>query len=190
MESGSNIKNRLLKATKSFTLIGVLALILGIIAVVYPQAFGEITTQILGIVLMLGGLARAIFAGAAFSFSSMFLRWIYAVVMIVAGVWIFMNPDMGLEALTIVLGVYFIVDGITSIVYSFSLMPIGGGTWVLINGILGIVLGILIFSKWPQSSEFVVGIYLGIKLIMDGISLVITGYVLRKSLDAISLSDN
>lgn len=175
-------QDKLLKACKSLTIMGILVIVLGIFALVYPQAFGEFSSQFLGVVLVIGGVIRALLAGAAFSFSNMFLRWLYAALMIVAGVWIFMNPDISLEVLTGVMGVYFIIDGLTQLIYSFSLTPIGGGSWVLINGIIGIAIGILIFSKWPQSSEYAIGVYLGIKLIIDGLSLAITGYLIKKSI--------
>ena len=92
---------------------------------------------------------------------------------------------MGLEALTLVMAIYFIIDGITGFVYSFSLMPIGVGIYLLIGGIVGVILGVLILSKWPESSNYALGIYLGIKLIIDGLILALTGHAVRKSAKAL-----
>ena len=129
------------------------------------------------------------FAGLSGSFGSMVLRWLLALLMIFAGVWVVSNTEMGLLALTLVMGIYFIIDGLITIFYSFSLRSFGGGLFLLINGILGFLIGILIYSHWPESSTYAIGIYLGIKLILDGTALAITGYVLRKSLRGVS-SDN
>lgn len=184
----TSMKEGILKGSKTLTIVGILILAVGIIAVVYPQSFGEISTQIIGFLIIVSGFMRFMFAVLSPSMGSMIWRYLFAVLMIIAGVWIIMNPEMGLDGITIAMAVYFLVDGITSFVYSFSLRPIGGGAYLLFNGIIGIVLGILIFYKWPESSNFVLGIYLGIKLIIDGINLTLTGQGIRKTVKSIAES--
>ena len=185
MISQSTIQKGLSKASKSVMLIGILALVLGIVAVIYPAGFGKISVVVIGVFLVIGALLRLSFAFLSYTIGSMLLKYLYALLMLIAGVWIIMNPEMGLEALTLVMAIYFIIDGITAIAYSFSLMPIGGGIYLIISGIIGIVLGILIFTKWPESSNYAIGIYLGIKLIFDGLALVLTGGAVRKSAKAL-----
>lgn len=80
-----------------------------------------------------------------------------------------MNPNMGLEALTMVVAIYFIIDGIRDVVLSFSLVPIGGGMFMLLGGIISSILRGIILSKWPESSIYFLIIYLGVKLIIDGL---------------------
>jgi len=168
------------KTSKVIIIIGVLALILGIIALIYPTGFGEITAKVIGMFFVLGGILRSIFAIASTSMGSLLMRYLYAFLMIIVGVWIIANPDMSLQVITIGMAIYFIIDGITEIIYSFSLMPIGGGMFLLLSGIIGIILGILIFSKWPESSTYFLGIYLGIKLLIDGLMFAATGYAISK----------
>jgi len=179
------MRKGLSKASKSVMLFGFLVLVLGIIAVIYPAGFGKISVVVIGVFLVIGALLRLSFAFLSYTIGSMLLKYLYALLMLIAGVWIIMNPEMGLEALTLVMAIYFIIDGITAIAYSFSLMPIGGGIYLIISGIIGIVLGILIFTKWPESSNYAIGIYLGIKLIFDGLALVLTGGAVRKSAKAL-----
>jgi uncharacterized membrane protein HdeD (DUF308 family) len=181
MLAETKIQKGLIKTSKSVILIGILALVLGIVAVIYPAGFGKISVVVIGVFLVLGGILRLTFAIISFSMGSLLMRYLYAILMIIAGIWIIMNPDMGLEALTLIMAIYFIIDGITGIVFSFSLMPIGGGMYLLISGVIGVVLGILIFTKWPESSNYALGIYLGIKLMLDGLMLALTGNAVRKS---------
>lgn len=181
MSNESTIKEALFKGSKSVIILGVLALILGVVAIIYPDYLGKITTIVLGMFLIIGGLLRLSFAVMSVSMGSMLLKYLYAFLMAGAGIWIVLNPEMGLEALTMVMAIYFIIDGITAIVYSFSLMPIGGGWYVLISGIIGVVLGVMIFSHWPESSNYVLGIYIGVKLVIDGLMLSLTGSAIRKA---------
>ena len=186
MEIESTIQKGVKSVTKYAILVGITALILGIIAVIYPAGIGRFSAVVIGVFLLFGGITRLIFAVLSISMGSLFMRYLYAILMIIAGIWIVSNPDAGLNVLTMIMAIYFIVDGITGIVYSFSLMPIGGGLYLLISGVIGLILGVLIFYKWPESSNYALGIYLGIKLILDGSMLSMTGYTIRKSAKSIS----
>jgi uncharacterized membrane protein HdeD (DUF308 family) len=105
--------------------------------------------------------------------------------MFFGGIWLIMNPEMGMATLTIVLAVMFIIDGISEVTFSFFLKPVGGGTIMLLDGIFSIVLGILIFAKWPASGEWAIGLLVGIKLVIDGIALLTLGMVSKKTVEAV-----
>ena len=186
MEIEATIQKGVKSVTKYAILVGITALILGIIAVIYPAGIGRFSAVVIGVFLLFGGITRLIFAVLSISMGSLFMRYLYAILMIITGIWIVSNPDAGLNVLTMIMAIYFIVDGITGIAYSFSLMPIGGGLYLLISGVIGLILGVLIFYKWPESSNYALGIYLGIKLILDGSMLSMTGYTIRKSAKSIS----
>ena len=55
------------------------------------------------------------------------------------------------------------------------------GGWVLLNGIITLVLGILIWQEWPQAAYWVIGLFVGIDMLLDGWSLVITVLTVRSS---------
>lgn len=176
----TNIQTGVVKASRSVIILGILALVLGIVAVVYPNGIGKISAVVIGVFLVMGGVLRLTFAVVSTSMGSMLLKYLYAILMILAGIWIVMNPDMGLEALTMIIAIYFIIDGITDIVLSFSLIPIGGGIFMLLGGVISGIIGVLILMKWPESSNYFLGIYLGVKLIIDGLMLAAMGNAVRQ----------
>ena len=65
-------------------------------------------------------------------------------------------------------------------------MPIGGGFFLLISGIITLLLGIMIYSRWPESSTYIIGIYLGIKLALDGLTLFLSGKAIKKTAEVVS----
>lgn len=180
MESQEPIKDILLKSAKMVKIIGWLVLLLGVFAIIYPASSGKIATIAIGVFLIISGLFRFAFAFLSPSMGTALLRYLFAILMIAAGGWTIGNPEMGLEAMTAVMAIFFIVDGLTELAYSFSLIPIGGGFYFLFSGILTLVLGILIFQKWPESSNYALGIYLGIKLVADGLSFLLTAWSIQK----------
>ena len=94
-----NISEKLQKFSKSLTYTGILLLILGIIAVAYPAGVGNITAIVIGIFMVTGGVLRMIFSVASFSMGSMLLRYLYAFLMVIAGIWIISNPEISLNFL-------------------------------------------------------------------------------------------
>jgi uncharacterized membrane protein HdeD (DUF308 family) len=183
METAPAQKDRLKKASESVMIMGGLILLLGILALIYPTGFGKFTTIIIGLLIITGGFLRLIFAVTAASVGSMILRYLFAILMIIAGVAMISNSDMGLEALTLLMAVYFIVDGIAELFYAYSLRKLGRGKFLFIGGIASLILGIIVYSKWPESSRYAIGLLLGIKFLLDGFSLTTMGYSLKKSLE-------
>ena len=177
-----DIQSGLKKATNAAMITGVIALILGIFAMMYPQNTGSMIAKLLGIILIVGGCIRFIFAIWSFSFGSMIWRYALAVIMFLVGYWIYSHPDIGLEALTILLAIYFLLDGFNQIAYYRSIKRFGAGPFLLIDGLISIVIAVLIFAKWPESSNYVLGIFIGLKLAMDGLSILLTGWGAKKLL--------
>ncbi len=165
----------LFKSLKLIRNVGILITILGLIAIIYPNGFGKVTSVTIAILLIVGGVFRFWIAIFSPTVGSLLSKYLYALLITLAGFWMMFNTDSSMQILTIVLGVYFILDGLTALFYSFSLRPLGGGMHFLINGLLGLVIGILILLEWPESSLYVIGIYIGTKLLGDGIALWLTG---------------
>ncbi len=190
MKLKEQIKKNITKAAKTLIITGVLILVLGIVAIIYPPSSGRIATATMGIILIVGSLFRLGFAIFSVSMGTMLLRYLLGILMLLAGVWLVSNPDPGMEILTIILAAYFMADGVLTILYSFSLRPIGGGWYLLFSGIISIALGVLIFAKWPQSGNVVLGIYIGVKLVLEGLTQVLTGTAIRKATNSISAGLN
>ena len=189
MEIPTEHKGRLHKASRTIIIIGALIVLLGILALVYPTGFGKITTIVIGVLIVIGGFLRFLFAISAPSVGGMILRYLFAIIMIIAGVAMISNADMGLEALTLLMAIYFIVDGIAELIYANTLRKIGRGKYLFIGGIASLILGILVYIKWPESSRYAIGLLLGVKFLLDGLALSTMGYFLRKSLESLQMGN-
>jgi uncharacterized membrane protein HdeD (DUF308 family) len=61
-----------------------------------------------------------------------------------------------------------------------------GSTWVLIDGIITLLLGLLIYMQWPSSSAYAIGTLVGISMIFSGVARVMMSFAVRKATGAIS----
>lgn len=169
-------KRTVLKASKKVMALGILTALLGIAALVYPGAAGNITAAAVGVFMIIGGILRLSVTASSTSWKTFGVGVFYGLLMIAAGVYLTANPDIGLNALTLVMASFFVIDGATQMYYAFKLSPIGGGSYLLVNALVSIAIGGLIFAKYPESSVYAMGVYLGLKLVIDGSTLAVTGY--------------
>ncbi|MDP1962450.1 MAG: HdeD family acid-resistance protein [Reyranella sp.] len=161
--------------------LGVVFMIAGVIALGSIVTATETAVLVVGIMMLMGGVAEIIAAFGVKSWGK-FLFWLLlGVLYVAAGVIAIMNPLLAAVYLTLMLGVALAVGGILRIFLAFS-MKSGGGpwAWVALSGVITFALGCMIIAQWPASSLFVLGIFLGIDLIFIGAGWITMGLALKK----------
>jgi uncharacterized membrane protein HdeD (DUF308 family) len=171
----NDIANTIDSTSKSAKIWGVVAVILGLIAIATPFVAGLAVAMTLGIVLLLAGIAQTLFAFQAGTFGKGLLRLLFGVITIVFGVAVLSAPAAGLASLTIVLAAYFLVDGIFTVIAAFQLKPASGWGWMVFNGVITVLLSWMIWSEWPISAAWAAGVLVGVRLIMTGMTMVTFG---------------
>jgi uncharacterized membrane protein HdeD (DUF308 family) len=83
--------------------------------------------------------------------------------------------------MTVLLIVYFIVEGISKVIFALNIRPFTGWGWLLASGIVGILLGAYLWANMPISSEWVLGVLLGIQLIVEGAALAFLAWMVRSA---------
>lgn len=165
------------EGSRGVTVWGIATIILGVLAVMSPYYAGEIVAIMVAILLIAAGLARLFYAFKAESFGKGVLTFLFGGLSILAGVIMLARPVLGMLSLTVVLIVYFLVDGISQIIGSFRLRPVKGWGWLLFSGILSVVLAILLWQQWPVSGVWAIGVLVGVHLIFAGWSMIAVGAV-------------
>ena len=160
-------------------IIGILMVICGVLAIGSPLAAGVYVTIFVGVMLAFGGIAQCFLAFQAGAFGKGLLLFVVGALTAVAGFYLFNQPLEGLVSITLLLAAYFIVTGIFELISAFQMRPAGGWGLMLINGIVTLLLGIMIWSQFPLSGAWAVGILFGVKLIMSGWALIFVGRTVR-----------
>jgi len=83
--------------------------------------------------------------------------------------------------MTVLLIVFFVVEGISKIIFALNIRPLPGWLWVLLSGVVGLLLGAYLWANMPLSSEWVLGVLLGIQLICEGAALAYLAWMVRSS---------
>ena len=159
--------------------LGVLTVITGFVAMGSPLASGVGIIVFVGIAMAIGGVARTIGAFSAGSFGQGTLAFIGGILTFGAGLILAARPGIGLMTLTLLLGGYLLVDGISSAVLAFHVRPESGWGLMLFSAVMGVILGFLLLREWPLSGVWAIGTLVGINLVFSGFSMISLGSAAR-----------
>ena len=162
-----------------YLLQGVLMIVAGILALVYPLVASVAMVFLLGWILIISGVLQGIGLIGARDVPHYWLSLISAVLAIVIGLLLLRQPDSGLLVMTVLLIVYFMVEGISKVIFALTIRPFPNWGWVLASGIVGIVLAVYLWANMPVSSEWVLGVLLGILLVSEGVALAYLAWKVR-----------
>jgi uncharacterized membrane protein HdeD (DUF308 family) len=150
--------------------LSVLMLVAGVLAIVVPPAAGIAVLIVVAWLLIVSGAAHLVFAWHTRTTGGIVWELLLGILYIVVGVYALMHPVAGLASLTLVLAIYLLIEGVLELVLSFRLRPMPGANWLLFDGVVTLILGILIWKTWPSSTEWVIGTLVGISMIFSGVS--------------------
>ena len=158
---------------------GVVMIIAGVLAIAAPFVAGASIMIMVGVLLLLGGVAQCFLAFKADAFGRGLVIFAVGALTAVAGVWMIREPLGALASTTLLLAAYFFVSGILELIAAFSAERETGWGWLLSSAIVTILLGILLWRQFPLSGVWAVGTLVGVRLLMAGASLVAIGSAVR-----------
>lgn len=160
--------------------LGVVYVIAGLIALSSVVFATKVTVFVVGIMMLISGIAEVI---NAFQFKSWgkFLLWLLlGALYILAGLVTFENPLLAAAILTLVLGAALVVSGVMRIILAFGMREGISWTSLVLSGVVTLLLGVIILAHWPVSSLFVLGVLLGVDLLIIGIGWIFVGFGLKR----------
>jgi len=161
------------------TVIGIVFIILGVLAIIEPAVAGLAVTIFVGWLLLFGGAAHLIEAFGGGGVGRVLWQLLLAAVYIVGGLYLLTHPLLGLGTLTLWLAIIFVIEAVLEVIGFFATRGAGGSGWRLVNAVITLFLGVLIWVHWPSSSIWAIGTLVGVNLMMTGFSRVMLGSAAR-----------
>jgi len=165
------VREGLRRSWKALMTVGVLAIFIGCIAILVPAVASVGTAIFIGWVLLIVGGVMVAAAFSAHSIGTLLWRMLWAVLTVLVGFWLIVEPHNGTLTLTLVLGIYFLLMGITRITIAFMARGEPNAGWLGLSGVAGFLIGILVLAKFPSSADWAIGLLVGIDLIFAGWTL-------------------
>ncbi len=160
-----------------FVVLGLVCLVTGVLAMVWPGITLMTLGILLGIYLMISAILEIVDAivgepgGRA-------LSAILGIVSLIAGLICIRRPGESLLAIVIVAGVYLIAEGVIRVVRAFS-NP-GPRLWAVLLGVLDVGAGIVIMA-WPDIGLVTLAIFFAVTMVVRGAFAIVIGFKLRSA---------
>lgn len=168
---------------KAFLVEGILLAVMGFAAVIVPQVASLAVTILLGWLFLISGIGGLIVTYWAREMPGFWWSLISAALAVLAGATLLARPMQGVLTLTIVVGAYFLAEGVATILYALEHRRelSERWSWLLIGGAMDIVIAGLIFAGLPGSAEWAIGLLAGLNLMFGGATLIGMALAARKS---------
>jgi len=165
---------------------GILLIVFGMVAVGSPFLAAVAVNVVIAWLIVLAGVVHVMLAFRAHGASSMIWKLLVGLAYLCFGAYLIIHPVLGVVSLTLILASLFLIEGILDIVLFFRMRAVGGSNWVLVDGIVTLVLGLMIYMQWPSSSGWAIGTLVGVSMIVSGVTRVMMSLAVRKATTTIT----
>jgi uncharacterized membrane protein HdeD (DUF308 family) len=165
---------------------GILLIVFGMVAVGSPFLAAVAVNVLVAWLIVLAGVVHLMLAFRVHSAGSVIWKLLVGIAYLCFGVYLIMHPVLGVASLTLLLASLFLIEGILNIILYVKMRPIHGSSWVLVDGIVTLLLGLMIYMQWPSSSAWAIGTLVGVSLIFSGVARVMMSLAVRKTTSEIS----
>ena len=149
--------------------LGIAFVILGIIGLGMSVGLTLASVLFFGVMILLGGIFQLIDTFKCTGWKGIVWHVLIGLLYVAAGIALISDPIVGSMIITILLGGVLLAVGLMRIIMGFQLKGHGGAWgWVLLSGVITLLLGFMILSRWPASGLFVIGLFIAIEMIMNG----------------------
>lgn len=160
---------------------GVLLIIAGMLAISAPMIAAIAVSILLAWLIVFAGIVHLVVAFHGHRAGSIIWKLLVGIAYLCIGTYLLWHPVLGVASLTLVLACLFLIEGVLNIVLFSRMRSVRGSSWVLIDGIVTLFLGLMIYLQWPSSSAWVIGTLVGISLILSGVTRVMLSLAVRRA---------
>jgi len=165
--------------SKWCVILGIVMMLLGILAIGSPFVAGATATLFIGGIVLVGGLVELVHAAFAEAWKSGVWKFLGGFLALLIGAFLLFRPIEGMMALTLILSIFFVMDGIFRIMLGLQARPASGSGWILFSGIVTLLLGGFIWVQWPVSGVWAIGLLIGIRILFAGWGMLLFGSILK-----------
>lgn len=161
-----------------YLFLGVALVLLGTVALGSAFITTITTVRVLSVLLIVGGISQSIMAFRMRHLSGFLAILLIGILYLVVGVLMIEHPLRAAEELTLLIACFLMFAGLFRIITALAArFPHRG--WVLLNGVITLLLGIMIWRQWPESSLWVIGTFVAIDLLFNGWAWIMLALALR-----------
>jgi uncharacterized membrane protein HdeD (DUF308 family) len=157
-----------------FLVEGIILVILGLAAIAIPSIATLAVEILVGWLFLISGIAGWITTFWMGRVPGFWWSLVSAILGIAAGIMLLLRPLSGVLSLTLVLIVFFVIEGVASMMFALEHKRelSGRSGWMLASGIIDLILAAIIFAGLPGTAAWAIGLVVGINMVFGGLALI------------------
>lgn len=160
--------------------LGIITTILGALLMIFPFVGTLAIDLLLGISLFILGITGIVVGFLSHKQKGSTFIILNGILGIIVGCLLLFYPIQGIVALTFLMGIVLILQGIFEIGKSSQLKQKLWKKALLVDGIFCIIIGLLVFVGWPSDAIWVIGFLFGLSLLFVGILAICFSRAIKK----------
>lgn len=166
------------RSSKWFLLLGALSMIAGILAIGYSLVTTIASVVFFGSLLLIVGGVGVAHAFYCKEWGGFFIDLFSGLLYSVVGLMMILHPVEGAIGLTLLIAASLLISGVFKMAVAASTQS-HNWVWLFFSGALNLLLGIMIWSQWPVSGLWVIGLFVGLDMLSNGWWLLMLGLTAR-----------
>ncbi len=160
---------------------GVVLVVLGVLAVGSPLLAAVAVESAIAWLIVFAGGVHIVLAFRSHGAGSMIWRLLVGLAYVAFGGYLLFRPLLGVASLTLLLAALFVIEGVLDLILYSKMRALHGSSWVLIDGVITLLLGLMIYMQWPSSALWAIGLLVGISMMISGLSRVAMSLAIRRA---------
>lgn len=160
---------------------GVALVVLGVLAVGSPLVAAFAVEGAISWLIVFAGVVHIVLAFRAHGAGSMIWKLLVGLAYVAFGGYLIFRPVLGVASLTLALAALFVIEGVLDLVLYSKMRALHGSSWVLIDGIITLLLGLMIYMQWPSSALWAIGLLVGISMMISGVTRIAMSLAIRRA---------
>lgn len=148
---------------------GLLLIVFGVVGIALPTFSSLVVETWISLILFSSGVTKIVYAFQTRE-EGFIWKLLIGALYIATGASLFFQPLAGVLTLTLLLGGFLLTEGTFNIILAFRLKSQPNWTWVLVDGIVTLALGVLVWMQFPSDAPWLLGTLVGASVLFSGIS--------------------
>lgn len=149
---------------------GIVLVVLGFLGIVLPRVSTLVAETWTALILISAGAAKVGYAFQTRAKGGFVWKLLLGALYVATGIMLFVYPLTGVLTLTLLLGSFLLTEGVFNLILAFRLRPQTNWYWVLVDGIVTLGIGALIWFQWPFNAPWLLGTFVGASILFSGFS--------------------
>ena len=164
-----------------FLLLGIVLIACGTAAVIMPAMSTIAASTVLGIALGIAGVVKVVEAMQVKEWAGSVWQVLLGATEVVGGILIYLNPMKGALAITLLIAIVFLIQGIMQVALAFKVRPGPGWGWLLVAGMVAFCVCVAMVMKVRYTGLYTPGTVAGVALLVGGIAYVVIALANRRA---------